>query len=74
MHLRHLSSDCAGLLERLYCEDDRPYCELPAYELIEKDPATDPVYEVAESDKLIKTVKAPKLPDAGEYAPSQEMF
>ena len=41
VHLRHLSPDCAALLERLNGE-------LPPYEIIESDPATDPAYEVAE--------------------------
>ena len=40
VHLRHLSSDCTTLLTALNGEA-RPY------ELIEADPATDPVYEVA---------------------------
>ena len=54
VHLRHLSSDCAGLLRRLNGFD-------PAYELIEADPATDPVYEVAEDSKVYKDVPAPSL-------------
>ena len=54
VHLRHLSSDCAGLLARLN-GDARPY------EVIESDPATDPVYEVAEDSKVYKDVPAPSL-------------
>lgn len=41
LHLHHLSSDCSGLLEKLNGT-------MPPYELIEADPKTDPVYEVAE--------------------------
>ena len=54
VHLRHLSSDCAGLLRRLNGFD-------PVYELIEADPATDPVYEVAEDSKVYQDVPAPSL-------------
>ena len=43
VHLRHLSSDCASLLKKL---NDG---QLPPYELIESDPATDPVYGVADA-------------------------
>ena len=34
------------------------------------------MYEVAEADRLIKTVAAPKLPpaEACEYPPAQEIF
>jgi len=45
LHLRHLSSDCSGLLEKLNGT-------MPPYELIEADPETDPVYEVAEDGQV----------------------
>jgi len=53
VHLRHLSSDCYGLLERLNGDARR-------YELFEPDPATDPVYEVAEDSKYYKDIAVPK--------------
>jgi len=65
VHLRHLSSDCAGLLERLNGG-------LRPYELIEADPATDPVYEVAEESRLYAEVAPPKLPST--YEAAQEIF
>lgn len=55
VHLRRLSSDCYGLLERLNGE-------LPPYELIEADPERDPVYEVAEESSIYETVPVPKVP------------
>ena len=55
VHLRRLSSDCYGLLERLNGE-------LPPYELIEADPERDPVYEVAEESSSYETVPVPKVP------------
>jgi len=64
VHLRHLSTDCAGLLRNLNGE-------LPPYELIEADPLTDPVYEVAEEARLYANVPAPK-PVA--YAAAQEIY
>lgn len=67
VHLRHLSSDCAGLLERLNGA-------MPPYEIIEADPATDPIYEVSESSALYERVAAPKLPSPFEYAPAKEAF
>ena len=66
VHLRHLSSDCVGLLARLN-GDCSPYeleCgfdRLPSYEIIEPDAASDPVYEVAEDSKFYKGVVVPKL-------------
>ena len=67
VHLRHLSSDCAQLLERLNGD-------LPSYEILEADPSTDPIYEVAEDSNLYKGVKAPKLPVSEEYEPAQKIF
>lgn len=69
VHLRHLSSDCAGLLERLNGE-------AKSYEIIETDPETDPVYEVAEESRLYASVAAPKLPPSklGDYDAAQEIF
>ena len=55
VHLRRLSSDCAGLLRTLNGE-------MPPYELIEADPTTDPVYEVAEKSGVYEDVAAPQLP------------
>ncbi len=55
VHLRHLSSDCYALLERLNGE-------APPYELMEADPQTDPVYEVAEDSRLYSKVKVPRPP------------
>ena len=52
--LRHLSSDCAQLLDRLHEGG------LPPYETIDSDPATDPVYEVAEDSKYYRDVPIPK--------------
>jgi len=66
VHLRHLSSDCAGLLRSLNGE-------MPPYELIEADPLTDPVYEVAEDARLYANVPAPKPPPV-EYAAAQEIY
>lgn len=57
VHLRHLSSDCYGLLERLNGEK-RPY------ELFEPDIREDPIYEVAENPSVYKDVAAPKKPDS----------
>lgn len=57
VHLRHVSSDCAGLLEQL--NGKQP---LPLYELIEADPSTDPVYEVAEDSSFYSAVPRPELP------------
>mmetsp|Transcript_19651 Transcript_19651/g.45796 ORF Transcript_19651/g.45796 Transcript_19651/m.45796 type:complete len:647 (-) Transcript_19651:121-2061(-) len=54
IHLRHLSSDCYGLLEKL----NGPGA-LPDYEQLEPDPVEDPVYEVAESTKYYSGVKPP---------------
>ena len=69
VHLRHLSSDCAGLLERMCGE------ECPPYELIEADPETDPVYEVAEDYSKFGSVPKPKLPKSdGEYKAAQEIY
>lgn len=59
VHLRGLSSDCYGLLERLNGE-------LPPYEIFEADPASDPVYEVVEDEKIYSTVPAPKPPTTAE--------
>jgi len=56
VHLRHLSSDCAGLLEKLNGT-------LPPYELIEAEPETDPVYEVAEDSAIYADIKPPSLPE-----------
>ena len=64
MHLRHLSSDCAGLLARLN-GDARPY------EVIESDPATDPVYEVAAKSGLIAGVKVPEVVDSPPKDPEE---
>eukprot|EP00930_Biecheleria_cincta_P087154 TRINITY_DN76401_c0_g1_i1.p1 TRINITY_DN76401_c0_g1~~TRINITY_DN76401_c0_g1_i1.p1 ORF type:complete len:611 (+),score=79.81 TRINITY_DN76401_c0_g1_i1:250-1833(+) len=61
IHLRHLSSDCAGLLERLNGS-------LPPYEFIEPDPLTDPVYEIAESGSVYEKVPPPKPPSPPEEA------
>ncbi|CAE7551031.1 ybaR [Symbiodinium necroappetens] len=55
LHLRHLSSDCAGLLERLNGT-------MPPYEIVEADPKTDPIYEVAEDNKFYKDLAAPTSP------------
>lgn len=52
--LRHLSSDCTQLLSRLHEGG------LPPYEIIDSDPATDPVYEVAEDPKYYRDVPIPK--------------
>ena len=52
--IRRLSSDCAQLLANI---NDG---ELPPYEVIDSDPALDPIYEVAEDSKFYKNVKAPK--------------
>jgi len=41
VHLRHLSKNCADMLARLHKGG------LPPYEIIESDPGTDPVYDVA---------------------------
>jgi len=59
VHLRHLSSDCAGLLERLNggARD---------YELIEAEPTEDPVYEVVEDSRLYRDIAVPKAPRAAE--------
>jgi len=51
VHLRHLSSDCASLLEKLNGS-------LPRYEIIELDPTTDPVYEVADDSPLVQPAAA----------------
>jgi len=64
VHLRHLSSDCYGLLERLNGE-------LPPYEIFEADPPSDPVYEVAAQTGFYSNVPAPK---PVEYAAAQDMF
>ncbi len=64
VHLRHLSSDCAGLLARLN-GDARPY------EVIESDPATDPVYEVAAKSGLIAGVKVPEVVDSPPKDPEE---
>mmetsp|Transcript_18226 Transcript_18226/g.42435 ORF Transcript_18226/g.42435 Transcript_18226/m.42435 type:complete len:654 (+) Transcript_18226:57-2018(+) len=53
LHLRHLSSDCYGLLKTLN-GDATPYA------LLEPDPESDPVYEVWESTKYYKGVKPPR--------------
>ena len=42
VHLCHLSRDCTDRLRRLYENS-----ELPPYEIVVGDPATDPVYQVA---------------------------
>uniref|UniRef100_A0A7S1BEV7 STAS domain-containing protein n=2 Tax=Corethron hystrix TaxID=216773 RepID=A0A7S1BEV7_9STRA len=52
--LRGLSSDCAGLLSKLHEGG------LPPYEIIAADPASDPVYEVAEDSKYYKDIPVPK--------------
>lgn len=65
VHLRHLSSDCYGLLERL--NGDKKL-----YEIFEADPATDPVYEVAEDSEYYKTVPAPKPPSYIYQGPPTE--
>eukprot|EP00929_Paragymnodinium_shiwhaense_P114699 TRINITY_DN83172_c0_g1_i1.p1 TRINITY_DN83172_c0_g1~~TRINITY_DN83172_c0_g1_i1.p1 ORF type:complete len:637 (+),score=106.92 TRINITY_DN83172_c0_g1_i1:33-1943(+) len=65
LHLRHLSSDCAGLLEKLNGT-------MPPYELIEADVDTDPVYEVAEDPSVYKGVPSPKLPAAEPEKPSDK--
>jgi len=65
VHLRHLSSDCAGLLQSLAAG------ALPPYELIEADPLTDPVYEVAEDSNVYANVAVPKVT---EYKPAQEVY
>jgi len=57
VHLRHLSSDCAGLLVRLNGI-------LPPYEIIESDVETDPVYEVAEDSSLYAAVEPPRLSES----------
>ena len=70
VHLRHLSSDCAGLLENLNGE-------LPPYEIIETDPESDPVYEVAEDYSAYKPVPTPKLPERmrpTEYEAAQKIY
>ena len=64
VHLRHLSSDCAGLLARLN-GDARPY------EVIESDPATDPVYEVAAKSGLIAGVKVPAAVESPPKDPEE---
>ena len=64
VHLRHLSSDCAGLLARLN-GDARPY------EVIESDPATDPVYEVAAKSGLIAGVKVPEVIESPPKDPEE---
>ncbi|CAJ1402379.1 unnamed protein product [Effrenium voratum] len=56
LHLVHLSSDCAGLLERLNSGT------MPPYEIIEVDEATDPIYEVAEESRYYRDLKAPDAP------------
>ena len=53
VYLRHLSSDCAKLLAKVHGE-------LPLYEIIESDPAKDPVYGVAEKSELYRDVPVPK--------------
>lgn len=53
VHLRHLSSDCSALLERIQGSS------LPPYEIVESDPATDPVYEVAEDPAVYRDVPLP---------------
>lgn len=45
VHLRHLSSDCASLLNKLNGKEGK----LRPYELIESDQETDPVYGVADA-------------------------
>jgi len=65
VHLRHLSSDCAGLLEKLNGH-------LPPYELIEAEPSSDPIYEVAEDSALYESVKPPQLPRAEPLTESPE--
>ena len=70
VHLRHLSSDCAALLERLNGE-------AKPYELIEADPATDPIYELAEDYSKYKGVAVPTAPEpsrAEPYEAAQEIF
>ena len=70
VHLRHLSSDCAGLLRRLNGEAN-------PYEIIETDPSTDPVYEVAEDSRLYAQIAPPKLPtkpSARAYEPAQDIY
>ena len=64
VHLRRLSSDCYGLLERLNGE-------LPPYEIIEADRTRDPVYEVAEESPLYSTVPVPK---PWSYQPAKPLF
>lgn len=49
--LRHLSKDCTQLLQRLYKGG-----KLPPYEVVESDPASDPVYQVAEESDIYKDV------------------
>ncbi|CAE8610852.1 unnamed protein product [Polarella glacialis] len=66
LHLRHLSSDCAGLLERLNGTS------LP-YFLIEPEPASDPIYEVAEGSALYADVPPPAaVPAATKGADDEE--
>jgi len=52
--LRHLSYDCAQLLGRLHEGG------LPPYEVIDVDPKSDPIYEVAEESRYYKDVPVPK--------------
>jgi SulP family sulfate permease len=61
VHLLHLSSDCAALLERLNGE-------LPPYEIIELDPGVDPIYEVAEEPEVYADVPAPTVGDSDDDA------
>ncbi|CAK0844571.1 unnamed protein product [Prorocentrum cordatum] len=67
VHLRHLSSDCAELLERLNGRR-RPY------EIIERQPSEDPVYEVAEGGALYTDVPVPSVKDLllGDAGPPRE--
>ena len=72
VHLRHLSSDCAQLLARNHEGG------LPPFEIIEPDPLTDPVYEVAAKSGLYATVAPPRATwssvPADEYEAAQDLF
>ena len=47
---------------------------MPPYEIIEANPATDPVYEVAEDSKYYATVPVPKAPKPVEYQAAKDIF
>mmetsp|Transcript_24835 Transcript_24835/g.37005 ORF Transcript_24835/g.37005 Transcript_24835/m.37005 type:complete len:632 (-) Transcript_24835:312-2207(-) len=54
VHLRHLSSDCAQLLGRLF-GDAKPY------KVVESDPDRDPVYGVAEESEVYGDIPLPNV-------------